>query len=359
MKDIKRIAEKFNIQGVFQSASEYGEGHINETYLLEYEIENTRTYYLLQKISEAIFDHPKLMMENISRVLSYVHAEDIGLCLIETKEGNCYYKDPEGGYYRIYTFLEQAVSYDRPMGPWHVYECGRMTGIFLKALTGFSFDPAYYEMTKDFHNAFVRYEQFLEAVRQDKYDRVRKAETEIAFYKQMQKELLAIYDLEQEKKLPYRVTHNDLRLSNVMLDKKTNKALTMVDLDTVMPGLAAYDYGDAIRSAGKVVFRNGHKIERVELRLPVVEQFTKGYLEEVGGVLTEEEILAMPKAILVMTLECGIRYLTDYLNGDVYFAKNKNGENKENAKREMLFAKEIIAHRKEIEKIVADNYQEN
>ncbi|MDO5520866.1 MAG: phosphotransferase [bacterium] len=350
MNTIQDITNQFQIPGQWIEGKPYGAGHINQTYLVSFQDEQKTIRYLLQKISNKIFPDIGLMMDNIERVLVKLKEHGYGFDLIKTVSQETYYKAENGDCFRMYSLVEHAVSYETIQSKKHAYECGKMAAEFQQALAQFSFDPAYADMTKDFHNTMAYYKRLEQAINADCCNRVNEVQDEIAFYRERKHQMELLLMQAKQAKIPYRATHNDMRVSNFMMDIDTGDAVALIDLDTVIPGLAAYDYGDGIRSAAKQVTRKDGIITSVTFDKEVAEAFTKGYVIKAKEFLTKNELSSLADGILVMSLECGMRYLTDYLQGDVYFAKNKNGENKQNARREMLFVTEAEKH---IEKIRA------
>lgn len=351
MKEITKIINQFMFGGTYIDAISYGDGHINDTFLVEFEENGETVHYILQKMNVGVANNLELLMDNMNRVTKHIQKKideshqipyRETMSLVPAVNGGYCYRTEEGEYYRAFYFIEHAKSYDSPQSLNHIWECGRILGCFQKDLADFEFEEAYVQMTKNFHNTIHRYELFEQAVEQDVLGRAKEVEEEILFYKKRKERVEHLLTLAEENKIPFRTTHNDLRLSNILIDKETGRAAALVDLDTVMPGLAAYDYGDAIRSAAKQIHRDeAGNIVRVDLDLSVALAFTRGYLAVASEFLSEWEIKTLPEGIFTMSLELGMRYLTDYLEGDHYFKKNKNGENKANARREMLFVKEL------------------
>ncbi|MDO5293069.1 MAG: phosphotransferase [bacterium] len=341
MERKEHIAQQFKIDGQFIEAVPYGAGHINETYLVTYMENHKKKQYLIQKMSKSIFPDLDLMMENIEHVLECLDKQGYGFRLIRTKADKRYYTDKDGDCYRAYSLVEHAISYETVQTVKHAFECGKMAATFGQLLETFVFRKEYCEMTKCFHNTRIQFERFKESVKLDPCSRAEFVKDEIAFYMQRETEMELLLTQVDANKISYRATHNDMRVSNFMLDSETGEAVALVDLDTVMPGLAAYDYGDGIRSAAKQVYWNDGVITSVTFNREIAEAFTRGYVLKAKEFLTGDELDSLADGILVMSLECGMRYLTDYLQGDVYFAKNKNGENRVNARREMLFVLEV------------------
>ncbi len=354
MKEIEPIIKQFLFDGTYRESIAYGAGHINDTYRLTFQKGKETNRYILQKMNPGIAEDMDLLMDNIERVTKHIKGKNRQQTpmLIPTKASKNYYRTKTGECYRAFVFIEHAKSYDEAQSEHHMRECGRILGMFEKDLMDFTFDPKYVEMTKNFHDTRYRYEKLMQAVETDAFGRVKEAVDEIRFFIQRQELYGQLLTLVERERIPVRATHNDLRINNILIDSREQKGAALIDLDTVMPGLAAYDYGDAIRSAAKRVYYKDGKIESVEFLPHLAAAFTKGYLEEAREILTKEEIETLPLGIRTMSLELGMRYLTDYLNGDVYFKKNKDGKNLENARREIAFTKQVEQYQKELEQMV-------
>ncbi len=326
--DLNKVFENFGAEGRFASAEPYGFGHINDTYAVTVELpDGSGKRYILQRINSYVFKDPVRLVENIENVTRYIReivAKKNGdplrktLTLVPTKEGKNVYIDGEGNYWRVYVFIEKATAYQVVERPEHFYHAGRAIGEFQKLLKDY---PAHtlFETIPDFHNTKKRFEALERAINEDKMCRAAKVGPEISFALERKRDAEVLVGLLENGKLPLRVTHNDTKFNNVMIDDDTGEGLCLIDLDTVMPGLSLYDFGDSIRSGCNPAAEDEKDLSKVNFDLNLYEHFAKGYLEQAGDALTKTEIEYLPFSAKIMTFECGIRFLTDYLMGDVYF----------------------------------------
>ena len=324
----EHIATHFQFDGVLSRVREMTSGHINMTYCLEYtDGEGNQKAYTLQRINTVAFRDPASLMENIRLVTEHIRAglvaagEDPArrvLQFVKADNGTLLYEDGEGGFWRAYGFVDHAVAYDKITDSRHFYEAGRGFGLFQNALADF---PAAQlsETIPNFHNTPKRYEAFLEAVRRDAAGRAKELSDEIAFFEKRADMMRLIVDGLATGELPVRVTHNDTKMNNVLLDEESGEAICVIDLDTVMPGSALYDYGDAVRFGACTASEEETDLDQIKVNMELFEAFTRGFLETVGDRLTETEIALMPVGAKMMACELSMRFLTDYLDGDVYF----------------------------------------
>ena len=317
MKDIIR---QFDIDGEAVSIEKYGSGHINRTFLVTTD-RNKR--YILQRINRSVFKDIPGLMHNIVSVTDYISKNSAPpakcLTLIRTIDENFYYTDENGECFRVYDYIEDGICLNRPESPADFYESARAFGEFQRILNGFPAETLT-ETIPHFHDTPGRFEQFHRAISRDPLGRAGGVNEEIGFFLSMEKDGGILMDKLKEGILPLRVTHNDTKLNNVILDSKTRKALCVIDLDTVMPGLAACDFGDAIRFGASTAEEDEKDTDKVHLDLELYKIFTRGFLESCGELLSDEEILSLPIGAKLMTLENGIRFLTDYLEGDTYYS---------------------------------------
>lgn len=332
---IENIIMQFQTEGKLISYNRHGNGHINDTFLLTYENDREKKRYILQRINTNIFKEPEKLMANIVRVTSFLKEEikKLGgdetrevLNLIYTKDNKPYCIDNEGSYWRMYLFIEGAKSLEQVEKPEDFYQSAVAFGRFQRLLSKFD-ASSLYEVIPDFHNTPLRYERFLQAIKEDKCNRVKDVKEEIEFYISRKEDMEYCKKCLDEGKLPLRVTHNDTKLNNVMIDIQTGKGLCVIDLDTVMPGLSIFDFGDSIRFGANTALEDEKDLSKVSLDLNLFELYVKGFLEGCEGSLTGTEISMLPHGAKVMTLECGMRFLTDYLEGDVYFKIHRKEHN--------------------------------
>ncbi len=326
--DIKHILKQFAFEGRYISAEELTSGNINSTYLLTYQqADGSNKYYILQKINTVAFKNPHELMTNIQLVVNHITASMARMKLdcdrkiqefIISKQGNYIYQDDSNQYWRAYVFINDATAYDSIENPAHFYEAGRGFGQFQRYLFDFPAEKLTATIP-DFHNTTKRFYAFVAAVAEDKVGRVAGLEKEIDFFFDRRKMMNKILSLTAEGVLPERVTHNDTKLNNVLIDNATGKALCVIDLDTVMPGSILYDYGDAIRYGASTAAEDEPDLTKIDVDMELFRLFTNGFVSEIANTITEAEIKNLPLGVLVITCELAMRFLTDYINGDEYF----------------------------------------
>ncbi|MCI9426176.1 MAG: aminoglycoside phosphotransferase family protein [Eubacterium sp.] len=330
--DKKQLVMQFQVEQEVASVEPYGSGHINHTYLAQM---SEGKKYILQGINTTIFKDTDQLMENILNVTSYLRKEiertggdpkRETLTVVLTKDGKSYFTDEDGGKWRVYEFIEGAQTFDAVESDEDFYQSAVAFGKFQAMLANFPADTLH-ETIPQFHDTAKRYRDFEKAVEADVKGRAAKVEKEIAFVREHSGEVSMLHDMLAKGELPLRVTHNDTKLNNIMIDADSHKAICVIDLDTVMPGLSAHDFGDAIRFGANTAAEDEPDTSKVSLSLKLFEIYVKGFLEGCGGRLTENEIKALPMGAKMMTLECGMRFLADYLEGDVYFKTSREDHN--------------------------------
>ena len=334
-EQMKEVRENFNFIGQLKEEKVWGKGHINDTFLLSYEGIEKENRYILQRMNKSIFLKPAELMENVMNVTSYLRRiiiENGGnpdretLTVISAKDGKPYYVDSSGEYWRAYLFIEDAICLEKVEKPEEFYESAVAFGNFQRLLADYPADTLH-ETIEGFHDTKARFKVFKKAVEADVCGRAASVKKEIDFV--LSREHIANYfgDMLAAGELTLRVTHNDTKLNNIMLDSVTYKGICVIDLDTVMPGLAMNDFGDSIRFGASTAAEDEQDLEKVWCDLELFEIYTKGFVEGCGGKLTKKEIELLPMGALVMTFENGMRFLTDYLQGDVYFKIHKEHHN--------------------------------
>ncbi len=306
----------------------FGEGHINETYAVYMPTEAGDEFaYILQRVNNNVFKDPAGVMENIFGVTEYLRnviREEGGdpdretLSCIKTKDGHTYFEDSEEQPWRCYNYIPNSVCYQLVEEPEQFYQSGSSFGHFLKQLGNYP-ASSLKETIPDFHNTVKRFANFQRAVKRDIKNRAITCRPEIKFALERESDCGVLIKQQEEGKLPLRVTHNDTKLNNILFDADTGKGLCIIDLDTIMPGLAANDFGDSIRFGAATAEEDERNLDLMHFDISLYELYVKGYLEATDGVLTPEEIESLPWGARLMTLECGMRFLTDYLEGDTYF----------------------------------------
>lgn len=329
------ILFNFAIDGEFVSCEPYGSGLINRTYVAVYNEGGRRVRYIVQRINTSLFKNVDGLMNNIKLVTEFNRAEIMkrggdpdreSLTLVPTKNGGTYFRTEEGDCYRVYVFIENAKGYDVVEKPEHFYESAVAFGKFAMLLDRFD-SSKLFEVLPDFHNTVKRFDNFRRSLEADKFNRAKDVKKEIEFALNREKITHTIVDLLASGKMPSRVTHNDTKLNNVLIDTRTDKAVSVIDLDTMMPGSICYDFGDSIRFGCNPCLEDTPETEKVIFNMPLFETYTKGYLSVFGDTITDIERKNLPMGAILMTYECGIRFLTDYLDGDVYFRKTREGQN--------------------------------
>lgn len=349
LRGIDRIISEFEFKGELVSLSSNACGNINDTYILEFDINNNKKRYILQRINIDIFGDPQKLMNNINLVTEHIRKkikEEGGetlrgtLTIVKTKEGAMFYEDDLGNVWRVFLFIEKAKTYQLVEEPKHMYTTGKALGKFQKQLSDFDASKLN-ETIKDFHNTKKRYDDFINAVNKDKVGKKSLVEDEINYIIEHKDEMGKLVDELHRGNLPLRVTHNDTKFNNIMIDDETGEGIALIDLDTVMPGLLLYDFGDAIRSGANTALEDEKDLSKVNFDFNLYEEFTRGYLEEVKGHLTKREIELLPLSVKIIALELTMRFLGDYLNGDIYFKVERENHNLDRAKNQLKLVKDI------------------
>lgn len=353
-------AGAFAVKGQVETCEPYGSGHINSTFLLVCRDGAEEYRYILQQMNHQVFKDIEGLMKNVKGVTSFLRRQIVEnqgdpdretLNLVPTKDGRDYYIDSQGNFWRVYLFIADATCYNLVEKPEDFYQSGKAFGRFQCLLADFPADQLT-ETIPDFHNTPARFETFAKAVEEDVMGRAAQVEKEICFIQEREKEMGLALNLKQEGKLPVRVSHNDTKLNNIMIDDATGQALCIIDLDTIMPGFSIFDYGDSIRFGANTAEEDEKDLTKVSLSLPLFEIYTKGFLEGSEGRLTETEIGLLPYGAKMMTLECGMRFLTDYLQGDVYFHVSREGHNLDRCRTQLALVADMEEKWSDMERIV-------
>ena len=314
---IEKAAYAFELNGEPISCENYGHGHINQTLKID---TNTGAEYILQRINKYVFKNPVKLMDNISAVTEYLRerVEDprMALHFVPAHDGKWYHVDEDGQYWRMYDFVG-GFCLDTPESKEDFYQSALAFGRFQSMLAGFPAETLH-ETIPEFHNTIDRYRQFKEVLAKDPCGRLAGVQAEVDFLLEREELAGTLQRMRESGELPLRVTHNDTKLNNVLLDRTTRKSLCVLDLDTVMPGLSLYDYGDSIRFGAATAAEDEKDLSKMTMDLEMFRVYTKGYMEACPT-LTDKEVEMMPMGALLMTLECGLRFLTDYIDGDHYF----------------------------------------
>lgn len=334
------VLKHFRLQGGVISCEPYGCGHINRTFLV---VMDSGKRYILQGLSTVAFKDIPGLMENVGAVTRHLarKVEDKRGCLhlVPTAEGADFYHDVAQGYWRVYDFVEGSLCLQAPETPEDFYQSAVAFGTFQRQLADFPAQTLH-ETIENFHNTPDRYAKFKAVLAQDRLGRAADARYEIGEFLKREADGATLMNMLHEGKLPLRVTHNDTKLNNVMLDVKTRKPLCVIDLDTVMPGLLAFDFGDSIRFGAATAAEDERDLSKVSMDLELYRIFAQGFISACPR-LTEEEYVSLAWGARTMTLECGLRFLTDYLDGDRYFAIHREGHNLDRCRTQLKMVQDM------------------
>jgi Ser/Thr protein kinase RdoA (MazF antagonist) len=346
---------QFDINGEFVEVVAYGSGHINDTYRVVFNQASVPVRFILQRINRTIFKNPSAMMENIQQVTAHLAAQVAGepdcerhvLTLIPARNGHAWHVDADGEYWRVYRFIERASTYDAVESPDQAYQAAKAFGRFQTLLGGLP-EPRLHDTIPDFHNTPKRFQALQQAIALDVANRAILAKPEIEFA--LAHESMA--GILMSAGLPERVTHNDTKFNNVMLDDATGEGICVIDLDTVMPGLTLYDFGDMVRTTTSPAKEDEQNLSQVSLQFPMFEALIRGYLGSAGGLLTDAEKDHLVYAGKVITFEQGIRFLTDYLAGDTYYKVHRDGHNLDRCRTQFKLIESIEQQEAAMERLV-------
>lgn len=349
--NVKDIAAQYGFKNGDITIEEIKNGNINNTFVMIINDGERISKYLCQRVNTKVFTKPFLLMRNIQNVTTYINNfykrnDDNKHCtlnVIPTLTGSPLYiaKNALGDneYFRMYNYINEAVSYDSTDNREIIYNIGRAFGNFARALNGYPTDLVD-ETIENFHNTAYRYQQLSIDLEHDFLNRAKDVKEEIEFFRNHASEYSDIYSLLETGKIISRVTHNDTKINNVMMDKN-GEFIAVIDLDTVMPGTILFDYGDGIRSSCSTALEDEQDISKIDLNLKLFEAYTNGYLEEIASCLNECEVDNMCKAIKIITIELGMRFFNDYINGDIYFKTNYPTHNLVRARNQIALVKKI------------------
>lgn len=352
--EIVKAAYAFAMEGQPILCEEFGHGHINSTFKIT---TDAGMEYVLQKINKYVFRNPVQLMINANAVTSFIRerANDPRAAIhfiptLDDCEGFCH-RDSEAEFWRMYDYVG-GFCLDQPESDQDFYESAVAFGNFQHMLAEFPADTLY-ETIPEFHNTVDRYRLLEESIRRNQVRRVKRARPEIDFAMARKEKGGTLQRMRERGELPLRVTHNDTKLNNVLLDRKTRKSLCVLDLDTVMPGLSAYDFGDSIRFGAATAAEDTKDPSTMKLDLHLFEVYTRGFLKAASA-LTDQEVEMLPMGAYVMTLEVGIRFLKDYLDGDLYFKTAYKEHNLVRARAQFALVADMEEKWDEMQRIVAD-----
>ena len=349
------VIPQFQFSGDFSVAFPYGSGHINDTWRLLFHTASGSVHFILQRINQNIFKNPLVLMENIERVTAHLAAQLVDepdlerrvLTLIPTREGGPWYRDDEGTYWRAYRFIERAHSYDAVESTEQAFQAARAFGRFQHLLINLQ-APRLHDTIPDFHDTPKRFTSLEQAITADAANRAMLVKQEIAFAFARQ----SMTGVLLNANLPERVTHNDTKINNVLLDDATGEGVCVIDLDTVMPGLIHYDFGDIVRTATCHAAEDERDLSKVYLQFPMFESLVRGYLSSAGCFLTGAEIQHLAFCGKLITFEMGIRFLTDYLAGDTYYKVQREGHNLDRCRTQFKLVESIEQQEDAMDKLV-------
>ena len=347
--DVKAVSRMFDIYGDFVGAVPYGTGHINDTYQAAYNQSGTLVHYTFQRINSNVFKNPPALMENISRVTTHIYrkikdqkqeASRRTLRLVKAFDGKSYVIDADGNYWRAYLFVEKARTYDVLETIDQAFQAARSFAEFQMDLVDLPGERLN-ETIPDFHNTPKRIANLEAAIKADKMGRVKEVSREIDFVMKRKEEAGLLIDLQNKGEIPERITHNDTKLNNVLIDDATGEGVCVIDLDTVMPGLAHYDFGDMVRTGTSPAMEDEKDLSKVCMRFEMFEALLRGYVSNAGKFLNPVELNLLPFSGKLITLEIGTRFLTDYLEGDVYFKIHRPEHNLDRCRTQFKLVESI------------------
>jgi Ser/Thr protein kinase RdoA (MazF antagonist) len=353
------ILDQFQLYGRIVSFAPFGSGHINDTFASVCDQAGTKVRYVHQRVNSGVFKRPDELMENVERVTAHQrikHAGEPGasrshLTLVPAKDGRPYLIDDEGEYWRTYLFVEGAKTHNVVTSVSQAEEAAAAFARFQRDLSDMPGDRPH-ETIPGFHDSPERLQALESAVDRDAHNRAAQAREEIDFALSRKAESRYLLDLKADGRLPERVTHNDTKINNVMLDDITGRGVCVIDLDTVMPGLVHYDFGDLVRTSTSPTAEDETDLSKVGMRLPMFEALVRGYMREAGGFLTDCEIDELPFAGVLMTLTIGVRFLTDFLSGDLYFKTARPDHNLDRCRTQFALVRSIEQQREEMDRVL-------
>jgi len=377
-KDRVEIFKQFDIYGDLQSFQAFGKGHINNTYLSVWNQAGTQVRYTHQRINKHVFKKPAEVVENIRHITEHIAAKlaadtdikaNVGgyflvedtisasrrvLTLVPTKDGRFFYVDRDGEYWRTYLFIEKASTFEQMDSPALAHKVGAAVGIFQQQLSDYS-GPPLYETIPDFHNMHSRYEQLDRAVALNTAGRLETVREELAFLEENRARGMILSDGLANGTLKRGITHNDTKLNNILFDDATGEAICLIDLDTVMPGTVLFDTGDLIRTAANTACEDEQDLSKVHFDCNIFKALIGGYLSTVGGCLTAYEKSLIAESGRILTQIMAVRFLTDYLNGDIYYKTTRLTHNLDRARTQIALIKSMDSQWEQLQRSVEGN----
>ena len=362
--DISRIAANFELRGKVVAFEPYGSGHINDTYKVTVAQGGTPVNYIMQRVNSKVFPNVAKMMENISRVTGHLAKKidarggDVSretLTLIPTKNGELFFHDGDDNYWRTYIFISGAKTFDSVSDAGLAFQAAKAFGEFQRQLADLPGGPLF-ESIRDFHHTPKRFENFLKSLQADKLNRAALAKKEIDFCLARKDMVSKVVEGLADGSIPSRVTHNDTKINNIMIDDATGAGLCVIDLDTVMPGSVLYDFGDQVRTATATAAEDERDLSKVNFRLDFFEALAKGYLESASDFLVSGERNYLAQSGALITFEIGLRFLTDFLDGDVYFKVHRDGHNLDRCRTQFEMTRQMD-EKMELMAAIIDNHK--
>ena len=362
-ESVVEVCRHFNIKGEAVSQCIFTDGHINTTLLLVFDEDGETKKYLIQGINTHVFKNPEELMENIVGVTTFLknkiienggNAERETLTFLQAETGKYYFYLGDKCW-RIYNFIDNAHTCNKIENKQHFENAGRSFGNFQKHLAEYPMDSLH-ETIKDFHNTPKRFDNLEAAINNNLAGRVDTVKEDIEFAMARRAESGRLLELYAQGRIPLRVTHNDTKLNNILFDDVTNEGICVIDLDTIMPGFSLYDFGDAIRFGGNTTREDDDNLDNVNISLELFESYAEGFLSASAKAFTIDEVENLAFSAKLMTLECGIRFLTDYLDGDVYFRTHYEGHNLVRARNQFKLVYEIEQNMDAMNEIVRNIY---
>jgi len=360
-KQLQEISKQFQIYGEILHAETFKIGHINETYSATYDQGGMRVRYIHQKINKNVFKNPPVVMKNVMRVTTHIRrrleaqdARDItrrSLIVIPTRDGQSYYRSREDEYWRTFVFVEGVQTFESVQSPEQAFHAGRAFGEFQSLLVDLP-GGRLTETIPNFHHTRKRFAALQQAIQKDRYNRAKDSKREIEFALQHERIVDVILGAMAKGKIPERITHNDTKFNNVMLDTLTGEAKCVVDLDTVMPGCALYDFGDMVRTTTSPTLEDEPDLSKVRMHMPIFKQLAEGYLSSASSFLSKAEKALLAFSGKLITFEIGIRFLTDFLSGDTYFRIHRPDHNLDRCRTQFKLVESIEQQEEAMQKFV-------
>ena len=346
---LRDIVSHFQLEGQLLDATPYGTGHINDTYVSRFQTDQGVARYIHQQLNQNVFREPEKLMENIERVTRHARGRVIAsggdpqretLNLVSTVDGQSFYRSSEGDIWRTYLFIDGCRTYDKVEDMRHVYSAANAFGNFQRLLSGLP-GKRLHETIPNFHHTRKRFDAFVQALESDVKNRAASVKAESDFILKRKADVSVVVDMLAQGRLPGRVTHNDTKLNNVLIDERTGQGVCVIDLDTVMPGSALYDFGDLVRTGASAALEDELDLAKVQFDLGLFGRLAHGFLDATRDILTPTEIDYLPFGAKLITLEQALRFLGDYLNGDVYYKVRRSNHNLERTRTQIKLVVEM------------------